>query len=159
MKIRVNRSSLVSCATTAICLASSALALEKADTKYSFGGWRRLAAAAIDPANADVMYLGGDVVGLYKSTDRGKSWSFINNGVNNYGFYGLAIAPSSPRTLYAMSLDGIVRTAHGGATWTPLPETLKGKRNLSAKRYASVRPVAIHRQPRTVRRQRHGART
>ena len=147
MKIRVNRSSLVSCATTAICLASSALALEKADTKWTWSGWGGggyFWSAAIDPANADVMYLGGDVVGLYKSTDRGKNWSFINNGVNDYGVYGLAIAPSSPRTLYAMSLDGIVRTANGGASWTPLPETLKGKLNLSAKRYASVRPVAIH---------------
>ncbi|NLE41553.1 MAG: hypothetical protein GX615_06940, partial [Lentisphaerae bacterium] len=144
MKIRVNRSSLVSCATTAICLASSALALEKADTKWTWSGWGGggyFWSAAIDPANADVMYLGGDVVGLYKSTDRGKNWSFINKGVNDYGIYGLAIAPSSPRTIYAMSLDGIVRTADGGASWTPLPETLKGKLNLSAKRYASVRPV------------------
>ena len=90
------------------------------------------------------MYLGGDVAGMYKSVDHGKSWSFINRGLNDYGIYGLAIAPSSPRTLYAMSLNGIVKTTDGGASWTVLPDTPKGKLNLSAKRYASVRPVAIH---------------
>ena len=90
------------------------------------------------------MYLGGDVAGMYKSVDHSKSWSFINRGLNDYGIYGLAIAPSSPRTLYAMSLNGIVKTTDGGASWTVLPDTPKGKLNLSAKRYASVRPVAIH---------------
>lgn len=91
------------------------------------------------------MYLGGDVVGMYKSTDRGKNWSFINNGLNNYQMYGVAIAPSSPRTVYAMSLNGIVKTTNGGESWTPLAKTLRGGGlNISAKRGPTVRPIAIH---------------
>ncbi|MGI5867886.1 MAG: hypothetical protein ACOX9C_00375 [Kiritimatiellia bacterium] len=147
MKDKLKHIATASCAIAAICLATAACALQKANTKWTWAGWGGggyFWSAVIDPSNADIMYLGGDVVGMYKSTDRGKNWSFINNGVNNYGVYGLAIAPNSPRTLYAMSVDGIVRTTDGGASWTPLPDTLKGKLNLSAKRYSSVRPIAVH---------------
>lgn len=146
MKKNTSRILIGFCA-AAIGTAAPAYALDKADTKWTWAGWGGggyFWSTAIDPANADIMYLGGDVAGMYKSVDHGKSWSFINRGLNDYGIYGLAIAPSSPRTLYAMSLNGIVKTTDGGASWTVLPDTPKGKLNLSAKRYASVRPVAIH---------------
>ena len=108
-----------------------------------WGGGGYFWSAAADPKDPDVFYLGGDVVGLYKSTDGGRSWSFANNGLHNYGVYSLAVAPSDGRTLYAMTEDGIARSRDAAESWTPLAESRNGARKLSIKRGATVRGVAV----------------
>ncbi len=81
-----------------------------------------------DPGQADQGYLGG----VFKSVDRGASWSTLNlpddvkgydqNGVPlhptqyNYDFY-VAVDPTSPETAYIGGLD-IFKTADSGQTWT-----------------------------------------
>jgi len=53
---------------------------------------------------------------LFKSTDRGASWSPLGTG----GFFVTALAadPANPGTLYAGSHSGVFRSADGGSTWT-----------------------------------------
>ena len=108
-----------------------------------WGGGGYFWCAVADPRNPDVFYLGGDVVGLYKSTDGGRSWRFANNGLHHYGVYSLAVAPSDTRTLYAMTEDGIARSRDGALSWTPLAETRNGARKLSVKRGPTVRGIAV----------------
>ena len=103
------------------------------------GGW--FWSAACDPKSADVLYMGGDVVGVYKSVDGGRSWRFANRGIHDYGVYSLAVG-SDAKTVYAMTVNGLARSDDGAATWTPLAATLKGALNLSAKRGATVRGIA-----------------
>lgn len=95
---------------------------------------------AMDPANPDVLYAGtyqrlrrawgfnggGPGSAIYKTTDGGRSWSKLANGLptGDKGRIGLAIAPSNPRVLNAIiehaSDGGVYRTEDAGATWTKM---------------------------------------
>ena len=94
---------------------------------------------AMDPKTPSVLYCamwehrrrpdffssGGKGSGLFKSTDSGKTWNKILNGLpaGNYGRIGIGLAPSNPNVLY-ISLEcekkddkGIYKSLDGGATW------------------------------------------
>lgn len=119
---------------------------EPAATHWEWAGWGGggfFWSCAWHPADARVLYLGGDVAGVYRSTDQGASWHFINRGLGNYAVHSLAVAPSQPDVVYAMTLDGICRSGDGGRTWTVLPETRNGRLGISAHRPGSVRAIAV----------------
>lgn len=116
------------------------------ETKWSWVGWGGggfFWAAAFDPQDPNVLYMGGDVLGMYKSEDQAKTWRLINNGLHNYGVYSIAVSPSEPKVLYVMTVDGMARSDNAGESWIPLPETFKDKKNLSIHRHGSVRAVAV----------------
>ncbi len=71
---------------------------------------------AIDPTNPQTIYGATAFGGLVKSTDGGASWTKIGVGAV-MSPYLVAVAPSSPTTLYVAS-DGVRRSLDGGATWT-----------------------------------------
>ena len=86
-----------------------------------------------DPTNGNIAYAALYANGVYKSTNGGLTWTAINGtGTNNLplthaGRIALAIAPSSPTTLYAgiqnatgSSLLGLFKTTDGGSNWTKL---------------------------------------
>jgi hypothetical protein len=84
---------------------------------------------AIDPTNANIMYLAtgdgdaGDTrsTGVLKSTDGGNSWNAtgLSNAVSNYFLIRrLIINPSNTQILMAATNAGIYRTANGGTNWT-----------------------------------------
>jgi len=91
-------------------------------------------AVLFDPSNANIAYAASDYPGaVYKSLDAGKTWIQINGTGNNVlptvdvGRIALAIAPSSPSTLYAgiqdtsnFALLGFFKTTDGGANWVKL---------------------------------------
>ncbi len=109
-----------------------------------WGGGGFFWSALIDPRGNGVMYLGGDVAGVYRSDDHGRHWRFVNRGLSNYAVYSLAQCAETPDTVYAMTEDGICRTDDGGARWRHLPATGRRSLNISAKRGDSVRAVAVH---------------
>ena len=92
----------------------------------------------LDPRNPDVMYAttyqrrrhvwtvinGGPESGLRKSTDGGKTWRTISNGLpkGDIGRIGLAIAPADPDTIYAVmdaagKDSGTYRSTDAGENW------------------------------------------
>jgi photosystem II stability/assembly factor-like uncharacterized protein len=77
----------------------------------------------IDPGNPNTMYLTTEV-GFIKSTDGGKSWNSINNGLTNFAAIGLVIDPQNTATLYAAgtirfnSGGAIFKSTNGGQNWT-----------------------------------------
>src|SRR5690606_39070140 len=95
----------------------------------------------IDPQNPDVIYAAmwshrrspdffdsgfTGTSGLYKSSDGGKSWNKIHNGLptTKLGRIGIAVAPSNPKVLYASieaegnSNKGLYKSTDAGANWT-----------------------------------------
>jgi len=94
----------------------------------------------MDPTNPAVLYVGlqagrtgGFTRGIYKTTNGGSTWlsvtTFFSNDTN-VGRIALAIAPSSPSTIYASvansqdySLYAMLKSSNGGASWTQLVNT------------------------------------
>lgn len=94
----------------------------------------------IDPKNPDILYAAmwshrrypdffdsgftGDS-GLYKSTDGGKTWNKIHNGLPNtmLGRIGIAVAPTNAQVLYASvegkgdDNKGLYKSEDAGASW------------------------------------------
>ncbi|MGZ3867152.1 MAG: VPS10 domain-containing protein, partial [Bacteroidia bacterium] len=90
----------------------------------------------INPKNPDIMYMstwqfrrtpwsftsGGKTSALYKSTDGGKSWRKIHNGItgDTLGRICIAVAPSAPDNVYAIAESkntGLYKSTDGGETW------------------------------------------
>jgi photosystem II stability/assembly factor-like uncharacterized protein len=95
--------------------------------------WTPGTAVMFDPANANVAYAALYYGTVIKSTDAGLTWSLsAGSGANslpnsNVGRIALAMAPSSPSTLYAAiannadsDLLGMYKTTDGGANWSQL---------------------------------------
>ncbi|MCP3960309.1 MAG: hypothetical protein GY719_20900 [bacterium] len=83
---------------------------------------------AVDPHTPTILYAGGRA-GLFKSTDRGTTWSQSNNGLtelpDDATVTALAIDPQNPNTVYAglpggLGLGGVYRSDDGGDSWTSL---------------------------------------
>ncbi len=98
----------------------------------------------MDPTNPDVLYAatyqrqrrawgfngGGPGSGIHKSTDGGRSWTRLTNGLPSadMGRIGLALAASDPRILNALvetaddETTGTYRSEDGGASWRRVNE-------------------------------------
>jgi len=72
----------------------------------------------IDPRDAETVYLGSEVAGLYKSINGGISFQPIQQGLKNSSIYTLAIDPVDTQILFAGFLPGVLyRTKDGGNSW------------------------------------------
>jgi photosystem II stability/assembly factor-like uncharacterized protein/tetratricopeptide (TPR) repeat protein len=89
-----------------------------------------IASLAIDPRDPDIIYAGTgfrsnlDGHGVYKSTDGGRSWKSINNGLpvdttwlGGYYVQSIAIDPNDSQTIYAAGFGGLYKSTDGGQLW------------------------------------------
>ena len=77
-----------------------------------------IGAFAVDPTNSERMYLARNKTGIYKTSDGGKHWSLINNGLPEYSVSGLAIDPHNPDLIYLGLYDkGLFRSTDQGENW------------------------------------------
>lgn len=99
----------------------------------------RLNALSFDPANPTSLYVGSALGGVWKSTDRGGSWSAMSDHKNlpTLAVGALAVAPNG--TVYASTGDshpnddglwqggsGIWKSTDGGVGWQPTGTTTNG---------------------------------
>src|SRR5215216_321503 len=77
---------------------------------------------AIHPTQTATIYA-GTTLGVFRSTDAGKTWSPINNGLTGTLVVGLVIDPLTPSTLYVASgtdfgnIGGVFKSTDGGNSW------------------------------------------
>jgi len=69
-----------------------------------------IAALAVHPTDAAVVYAGTYFSGVFKSTDAGLSWVPYNSGLANPGTRCLALHPTTPDTLYAGTDGGVFKS-------------------------------------------------
>ncbi len=89
------------------------------------GGGGYLMSCAIQPDNANIMYIGSDVAGIHKTTDGGATWTKANNGLASsttsadaYGIENIIIDHTDYNILYAAGWGGVFKTTDAGASWT-----------------------------------------
>lgn len=126
----------------AAVLASSAIETRAAPPDLVPGVWKKISppeaaqgyggsSLVVDPSNPDVLYLPLDMNGLWKSSDRGSTWTRLGNPAQT-GFpvtqyldspSKVAVDPGNPLRLYAtQGVRGVTQgfwiSGDGGATWT-----------------------------------------
>ncbi len=78
---------------------------------------------AVDPQNTHILYAATTShesekgLGMYQSTDAGKTWKEINNGLQNKDIGAIAIHPERTEMLLAATSGGIYKSTNAGALW------------------------------------------
>lgn len=91
------------------------------DTVRRVTGFNTWCDAQIRPDSANIIFIGDNLSGIWKTTDHGSSW------VKKYSTFGeipsIAIDPFEPRVAYAGKYGGgggLLKTTNGGETWSSL---------------------------------------
>jgi photosystem II stability/assembly factor-like uncharacterized protein len=96
-------------------------------------GAGRMTAIAPHPTVMGTLYAGADGGGVWKTTDAGNSWVTLTDSINNLKVGALAVAPSSPSTIYLGTGSehgrgiGLLKSTDAGATWI-FPATVVANR-------------------------------
>jgi len=100
------------------------------------GGY--IAVVRVDPQNSNVLYAGSDVGGMYKTTDRGRSWRMIDRGLLRDADHAIAdilIDPLNSNHIYIATghvwgrpkgaYGGIFGSHNAGETWQLLSREVR----------------------------------
>ena len=75
-------------------------------------------AIVIDPGNSNLVYVGTQNSGIYKSEDGGTTWTPSSKGLAGASIGSLLMNPKDPSELYAAVYSrGIYRSTDGGMSW------------------------------------------
>lgn len=99
------------------------------------GGAGRITCMAIDPTNANTLWVGAACGGLWKSTDGGLTWSSNTDLLPALSISDIVFDPINPQTMYIATGDkygvyyqyetwgnysaGVLKSTDGGVTWNP----------------------------------------
>jgi len=98
-------------------------------SKNSGGDWEKISSAsmpvnidslAVDPRSADTMYA-GTWWRAYKTTDSGKNWRLIKNGmIDDSDVFAITINPKNPEYIVASACSGIYESQNAGEKWSKI---------------------------------------
>jgi len=85
----------------------------------------------VNPTNPNMLWIGADTGGIWKSTDGGVTWRAVNDFLESMIIPTMVINPANPTLLYAgtgarnsgVPGVGILRSTDSGDTWTALAAT------------------------------------
>jgi photosystem II stability/assembly factor-like uncharacterized protein len=89
----------------------------------SFGPHAETGAIAVDPANPEILFAGvagfnASTLGIYKSSDNGRTWSLFSRPTGNPQIWELEISPLDPEVILAGTYGaGVLRSLDGGQSW------------------------------------------
>ncbi len=115
------------------------------------GGYNAgVSALALKPDDADVLLVGSEFTGFYRSPDAGTTWQRRNSGLRGVGIRALAINPTNSNILYAGQgdafgsiADNLWASFDGGGSWAPSNAGLEagGLRGLALDPNTAANPV------------------
>lgn len=90
--------------------------------------WQPVGAAALkgkgirrivrSPLNPNIMVVGTEDDGVFKSSDRGETWRQVDTGLDHLTVYALAFDPKHDKIMYAGGYGGgVYKTTDGGESW------------------------------------------
>ncbi len=93
----------------------------------------RVPAIAVDPTNANNLFIGTADGGVWQSTDGGTTWKALTDNEPSLAIGALAIDPTNPNVIYAGTGEpfpasqftysaGLLKTTDGGATWIDIQQ-------------------------------------
>ncbi len=101
-------------------------------------GVGRVSAMAIHPAAENIIYVGAPDGGIWKSTNSGANWTWLNDLINAswMSVFALAIDPNNQNVVFAGLGNGagIIKSIDGGASWTSVGTSFGNR----------VRKILIH---------------
>lgn len=84
-----------------------------------------------DPSNSDIIYIGTESEGVFKSTDSGKTWNPVNQGLKKSDLFDLPevktilFNSSDTNVVYLGTNRGVFKSSDGGKSWTEINNGLK----------------------------------
>jgi photosystem II stability/assembly factor-like uncharacterized protein len=116
-------------------------------------------AVAVDPTDANVVYIGANEGGVWKTTDGGSHWLPLFDKQDLLAIGSIALDPQDPRTVYVGTGqasgnfafsgsygNGVYKSRNGGASWKHLAGDIFGSPNSSSSHVDGFRieALAVH---------------
>lgn len=82
-------------------------------------GPTRVTQILFDPLDRGTLWAGVEIGGIYRSSDRGRSWRFLGEGLVSADVHGLAVVRNSDgsKSVLATTNKGLHRSDDNGETW------------------------------------------
>ncbi len=68
-------------------------------------------------ANTNILYAAGEAGGLWRTNDKGMSWTLLTTNILHGAFGAVKINPQNPEEVYASTSGKLIKTTDGGTTW------------------------------------------
>jgi photosystem II stability/assembly factor-like uncharacterized protein len=115
----------------------------------------RVISIAFDPVTPDTVYVGAANGGVWKSTDRGKTWSPKSDYQMSLAIGALAIDPNNPQHIFAGTGqygsavgtfygNGILYSGNGGDSWTEIATATFQRDEISRILFDPTDPTSQH---------------
>ncbi|HCE45811.1 MAG TPA: hypothetical protein DET40_19885 [Lentisphaeria bacterium] len=108
-----------------------------------WGGGSYYWSTAWHPTDENVIYMGSDCAGAYRSDDKGLHWKFTNNGISSYEVLCMAVSPAAPDLVWAMTSEGLCKSTDRAKTWELIPASGKKELDITCAKYTTIRSIAI----------------
>lgn len=83
-------------------------------------GVPRVTAIAIDPEDHRNIWMGLEVDGARRSTDRGDTWTDVEIPIRQADIHNVVVTPGPPKAVFIVSNREIYKSTDNGATWATL---------------------------------------
>jgi photosystem II stability/assembly factor-like uncharacterized protein len=81
-------------------------------------GPTRVTQILFDPVARDTVWASVEIGGMYRSTDRGRTWVLLDKGLVSADMHGVAVVPDGAgRTVFVTTNAGLHRSDDGGESW------------------------------------------
>ena len=72
----------------------------------------------IAASNSNVLFAGGEDGGMWKTTDKGLSWTLVTRDVSHGSFSAVKIDPTNEQIVYAGTSGKLIKSTNQGTSWT-----------------------------------------